>query len=167
VVVWVFHGVHVQAGSSRTKGIADIIGGVAALVFGYAVLAGKVQRRHQDDPPERRNWLARLDHQVTVRVAAVAGPLTHIPGIFYLIALNLIVAHNARAAGGLIAVGIYNVIWFALPLAALVLCIVNPDAAQKVVADVALWAKRNSRSIILTTSFVVGVALVVRGILML
>jgi hypothetical protein len=167
LVIGVFHGIHVNAGSSRTKGIADILGGVAALLFWYAMLRGKVERRSRPPADERENWLSRLDRQVTVRVAAVAGPLTHIPGIFYLIALNLIVAHNARLAGGLLAVGIYNAIWFALPLGALVLCIVKPDAARKLVADVALWAKRHSRTIILAASFTVGCLLIVRGILML
>lgn len=166
VVVGVFHGVHIDAGTSRTKAIADIIGGVVALLFGLAVLAGKVRRDSAGAADAAgRGWMARLDRQITVRVAAVAGPLTHIPGLFYLIALNVIVAHSPRLPGGFLAVGVYNGIWFALPLAALVLCIVNPDLASRLVMDVQKWAKRHSQKILLLTSFVVGALLVVRGVL--
>jgi hypothetical protein len=139
---------------------------VVVLLFGVAILAGLVRLRPGRPTGSTGNGLmARLDQQITVRVAAVAGPLTHIPGIFYLVALNLIVAHNPELAGGLIAVAIYDAIWFAVPIAALMICMVNPDAARDLVLAVAEWARSNARTIVLTTSFVVGVALVVRGVL--
>jgi hypothetical protein len=67
---------------------------------------------------------------VAVRLAALAGPLTHIPGVFYLIALNVIVARNPAIPGGVVAVASYDGIWFAAPIIALVLCIVDPAAAR-------------------------------------
>ena len=131
VVVGAFHGIHLHSGSDRTKGIADIVGGVAALLFGCAVLTGRIGRRSDQDVAARGvGWKARLDRRLTVPAAAIAGPLTHIPGLFYLIALNVIVAHDPRLPGGLLAVSIYDAIWFALPIAALATCIVNPDAAR-------------------------------------
>jgi uncharacterized protein YjeT (DUF2065 family) len=45
------------------------------------------------------------------------------------------------------------------------ICMVNPDAARDLVLAVAEWARSHARTIGLTTSFVVGVALVVRGVL--
>ena len=75
-------------------------------------------------PPGRMR--AVLDRRLTVRTAALAGPATHIPGLFYLIALNLIVTHNAAVADKAVALVTYNAVWFALPLAALVVCIVRP-----------------------------------------
>ncbi|HVD26881.1 MAG TPA: hypothetical protein VNC79_00065, partial [Mycobacteriales bacterium] len=104
---------------------------------------------------------------LTIPAAAAAGPLTHIPGLFYLIALNVIVAHEPRLPGGLLAVLIYDAIWFALPIAALATCIVNPDTARDVVVRVERWTAQHSRTLLLTTSFVVGVALVIRGALLL
>jgi hypothetical protein len=95
----------------------------------------------------------------------VAGPLTHIPGIFYLVALNVIVAHNVRAAEALVAVVTYNAIWFTLPLLALVTCIVRPAAARELVEAVRDWVRAHSRTILLATAFLVGPALVVRGVL--
>ena len=167
VIVGAFHGIHVRTGDDRTKSIADIAGGLIALLFGCAVLTGRVPRRSDDAPRAGGAWRARLDRQLTVPAAAAAGPLTHIPGLFYLIALNLIVAHNPRVPGGLLAVAIYNVIWFALPIAALVTCLVHPEAARDVVISVQRWTGQHSRAILLATSFTVGTALVIRGVLSL
>jgi hypothetical protein len=47
------------------------------------------------------------------------------------------------------------------------MCIVDPDAARKLVGAVAAWARRRSRAIILVTSFGVGAALVIHGVLTL
>jgi hypothetical protein len=166
VVVGAFHGIHVGAGSDRTKGIADIAGGVVALLFGCAVLTGWGPRRSdRDDLGAGGGWKDRLDRRLTVPTAAIAGVLTHLPGLFYLIALNLIVAHNPRVPGGLVAVAIYNAIWFALPIAALATCIVNPEAARDAVISVQGWTGQHSRAILLSTSFIVGSALVIRGAL--
>jgi Sap, sulfolipid-1-addressing protein len=164
VVVFVLHGIHLNSGSDRTKGVAEIVGGVAALLFGCAVLTGRIPRRSDHDVPGV-GWKARLDRQLTVTAAAIAGPLTHLPGLFYLIALNLIVAHNPTVPGGLLAVAIFDAIWFALPIAALATCIVNPVAARAAVASVQRWTAQHSRALLLGTSFTVGIALVIRGAL--
>ena len=166
VVVTVFHGVHIDPGADQAKGIADLIGGAVALLFGGAVLLGLVDDRLRR--PNRKSgsgWLARLDRQITVRAAALAGPLTHIPGVFYLIALNVIAAHNPHLPGAILAVVIYDVIWFAVPIAALVLCIVDPESARKVVPAVQQRVASHSRTIVLATCFVVGIILLIRGVL--
>ena len=164
IVVSVFHGVHIDSGTSRTKGIADTIGGAVVLLFGFAVLAGLVRQRQVQPGATGGTSLGRLDQRITVRVAAIAGPLTHIPGIFYLVALNVIVAHNPRLPGGLVAVAIYNAIWFAVPIAALVLSILDPERAQDLLRVLQAWARRHSRTIVLATCFVVGGALLIRGV---
>lgn len=166
LVVFAFHGIHIEAGADRTKGIADILGGVVALAFGIAILTGHVRSRDADDAPRvstRRKAL--LSQHLTLRTAALAGPLTHLPGLFYLIALNLIVAHNPRVPRGLLAVATYNAVWFALPLVALVACIVRPAAAMAVVGSVERWARDHAHAVLLAVSLVVGAALVVRGVL--
>lgn len=168
IVVGAFHGVHFGSGSDRTKGIADIVGGSLALLFGCAVLSGRIGRRSDHDAAGAAGgWKARLDRRLTIPAAAAAGPLTHIPGLFYLIALNVIVAHEPRLPGGLLAVLIYDAIWFALPIAALATCIVNPDTARDVVVRVERWTAQHSRVLLVSTSFAVGVALVIRGALLL
>ena len=166
LVVGAFHGIHIAAGSDRTKGIAAIAGGSIALLFGCALLARLIPRPSAQGKPGAGAWKARLDRRLTVPTAALAGPLTHIPGLFYLIALNVIVANEPRVPGGLVAVVIYDAVWFAVPLAALATCIVNPDAARDAVELVQRWTGQHSRALLLATSFVVGAALVIRGALL-
>jgi hypothetical protein len=166
LVVVAFHGIHIGAGSDRTNGAAAIVGGAIALLFGCAVLGGLVPRPSSRGAPQAGAWKARLDRRLTVPAAAIAGPLTHIPGLFYLVALNVIVAGEPRLPGGLAAIAIYNGIWFALPIAALATCMVNPDAAREVVLRAERWTGRHSRALLLSASFVVGVVLVVRGALL-
>ena len=68
-----------------------------------------------------------------------------------------------RVARGAFAVVMYNAIWFALPIIALVLCIMRPEAARDAVGSVERWAAEHSRSMLLCVSLLVGAALVVRG----
>ena len=164
VVVYVFHGIHLNAGTGKTKGIAEIVGGVVALLFGGAVLTGRVHaNRSQDAPNIGASWQSRLSGHLTLRTAALAGPVSHIPGLFYLIALNVIVAHHAKVARGTIDVLVYNALWFALAIVALVICFVRPAAAQDAVRSVEQWVRQRSRPILLVVSFGAGVALIVRG----
>ncbi|HEY7104351.1 MAG TPA: GAP family protein [Mycobacteriales bacterium] len=168
IVVGAFHGIHFQAGSSRTKGIADLVGGVVVLLFGIAVATRVVRLGPDRDAPRADSpWKARLERRLTVPTAVIAGPLTHLPGLFYLIALNVIVAHDPRVPGGLVAVLIYDAIWFAVPIAALAVCIVSPDAARAAVGRVQAWTGLHARVLLLVTSFAVGAALVIRGALSL
>jgi hypothetical protein len=167
-VVYAFHGIHIHSGSDRTKGIADIIGGVLALSFGVAILTGRIRGQQSDDAPVARGRLnTMLGERLSMPTAALAGPATHIPGLFYLIALNVIVAHNPEVPSGTFAVLTYNAVWFALPLIALGACIVRPAAARDAIGSVEQWSRRHSRTILLCVAFGVGIALVVRGALSL
>ncbi len=166
IVVYVLHGIHLRSGSDQTKAAVDLAGGAAAVLFGFAVLTGRVHATRTDDAPAVTNrWASKLERRLTLRTAALAGPATHIPGVFYLIALNAIVGHELRLVRGALAVTIYNAIWFAIPILALVLCIVRPDAARDAVGAVEHWARRHARTIMLVASFGVGTALIVRGAL--
>ena len=152
-MVGAFHGVHIHAGSGRTKGVADILGGVVALLFGLAVATGLVARaRQRRVPGNAGRFKARLDRGLTVPTAAVAGPLTHIPGVFYIIALNVIVAHEPNVPGGLLAIVVYDATWFAVPIAALALSVVKPSAASDAVLWAQRWTERHSRAIALTVA---------------
>ncbi|MDW5594260.1 GAP family protein [Conexibacter stalactiti] len=166
LVVFAFHGIHIEAGADRTKGIADIVGGAVAVTFGIAILTGHVRSHDAGDAPRVSTGRKALVNQhLTLRTAALAGPLTHLPGLFYLIALNVIVAHDPRVPRGLLAVATYNAIWFALPIVALAACIVRPAEAVAIVGSIERWARDHSRAVLLVVSLVVGTALVVRGVL--
>lgn len=168
LIVGATSGIHLHSGSDKTKGIADIIGGSAALIFGVALASGRIRRGHTDDAPGRSERMkAMLGRRLTTRTAALAGPATHIPGLFYLIALNVILAHNLEIAGKAVALVTYNAVWFAVPLTALVICIARPAAAQGFVESVEQWTRAHARGILLGVSFGVGAALVIRGFLYL
>ena len=89
-----------------------------------------------DDAPKSDGRLkAMLARRLTISTAALAGPVTHVPGIFYLAALSLIVAHNVAATGQIFALVVYDVIWFALPIAALVMCILAAPSRSELDRD--------------------------------
>ena len=166
VVISVFSGVDVNSGSEKAKGIAELAGGIAVLTFAVLLGTGHVGGPHTDDAPDApRRWRAVLDHRLTAPKAALAGPATHIPGLFYLIALNVIVAHQPSVPSGLVELLIYNVVWFALPLGALAVCVMNPPAARRAVDEVRRWTLRHTRTLLLLVSIVAGVGLVIRGLL--
>ena len=50
IVVGATHGIHVHSG--KTKGIADLAGGLLALAFGVAVLTGRIRGDRPDDAPK-------------------------------------------------------------------------------------------------------------------
>jgi Sap-like sulfolipid-1-addressing protein len=166
IVVGATEGIHVHSGTDRTKAIADIAGGILALAFGIGLATRRINQGRADDAPRPAGRMkSMLDSRLTIRTAAFAGPATHIPGLFYLVALNVIVAHNVALANKAIALVTFNVVWFALPLAALVACIVRPEKALNLVGSVHRWTRDHARGILLTVSFGVGTALLIRGIL--
>ncbi len=167
LVIWAFNGIDVSSGTHRTKGIADIAGGIVVLALAAAVLTRRIGRPHSPEAPKTdgRRWAALLESRLTLRTAALAGPATHIPGLFYLIALDVIVADQPKVPGGLAEVLIYNAIWFAIPIVALAVCIIEPEAARATVGAVDGWVRGHARAIVVIASFGVGAALIVRGAL--
>jgi hypothetical protein len=79
----------------------------------------------------------------------------------------VIVAHHASLGEKSVALATYNAVWFALPIAALVVCIVRPASARALVGCVEQWVRDHQRGILLGASFGAGAALVIRGLLAL
>ncbi|MGB0120936.1 MAG: GAP family protein [Solirubrobacterales bacterium] len=166
LIVWAFNGVSLGSGGGQTEATAEIICGLFLLAFALATRTGLIGGpRAEDAPRPGGRWGQLLERRLTAKTAAVAGPLTHLPGLFYLVALNAIVTHQAGILVGLVEVLIYNAIWFTIPIGALALCIFAPELARDKVGRINSWAGRNTRSIVILVSFVAGMALVARGIL--
>jgi hypothetical protein len=164
IVVEAFDGIDLNAGSGHTKAVAQLAGGLVVLAFAVGVLTGRVGgRRAEDAPRPAGRWDDLLQRRLTLRDAALAGPATHIPGIFYLVALNLIVARRSNVFAGFFEVVLYNLIWFAIPIAALAVCFVAPATARDAVQALQGWTRRHTRTIVVVVSFAVGAVLVVRG----
>jgi hypothetical protein len=165
IVILAFKGAHIRAGTSRTTAIAEIIGGALALAGGTLVLTGRIRGPAKHDAPKPSGrWASALDRHLTTRTAAIAGPATHIPGLFYLIALDLIVAGQPHVLEATVLLLIYNAVWFALAIIALVLCIANPATARRAVEALQTSARRHARTIILVIWFGAGILLLVRGL---
>lgn len=164
VVIFVSSGIELHAGTNRTKAVAEILAGVLAMGLGVAVLAGRVRVGAVTNARPTPGRGERLKHRkITTRTAALAGPATHIPGLLYLVALDLIVSQEPDIPGGLLEIGIYNAIWFALPIVALAACIENPSAGRTLVYKVQEWVGAYVRTIVLLISFGVGAWLVTAG----
>jgi hypothetical protein len=165
IVILAFKGIQINSGSSRTTAIAEIIGGALALVAGALVVTGRIRARAPAEEPKLSGrWSTVLDRHLTTRAAAIAGPATHIPGVFYVIALDLIVASQPRVSEAVILVVVYNAVWFAVAIVAMALCIANPATARGVIETIQSSARRHARPIILVIWFGVGSALLIRGL---
>ena len=167
LVVWAFNGIHINSGSSHTQAIVQLIGGALLLAFAAGVRSGRVARRPGTGAKRPERWKQLLEQRMTFRTAALLGPATHLPGLFYLVALNLIVGEQPKVPKGLIQVLIYNVIWFAIPICALVVCFIEPQAARDGAGFIESWAKRHSRTIVVYAAAGLGAILVIRGLLTL
>ena len=166
LVIWAFNGVDINSGSDKTKGIVEIAGGVLVLAFAVLLRTRHLGGPHPDDAPDApARWKTLLERRLSARTAALAGPMTHIPGLFYLIALNVIAAHQPSIPDGLAEVLIYNVVWFALPIGALAISVIDPPAARRVVDGLRLWTLRHTQALLLTVSLVAGAGLMIRGLM--
>ena len=99
-VIWAFNGIDVNSGTHETKGIAEIGGGLVALLFAALSARGaSAGRTPTTRPKPHGRWQTLLEHDDPDAPPRSPGPATHIPGLFYLIALNVIVAHQPERAG--------------------------------------------------------------------
>src|SRR4051794_401141 len=90
LAVWAFNGIDIGSGTNETKGIAEIIGGTAAIGFGVLLATNRISVPGANRTPRAPSrWTELQKHHISLRAAIVAGPATHLPGLFYLIALNL------------------------------------------------------------------------------
>lgn len=164
LVVWAFNGVDINSGSDRTEAIAEMAGGILLLGLAAGMLTGLIGGAQQEDAPKPgRSWDRLLEQKLTLRTAAFAGPATHLPGLFYLVALNVIVSHKTGVVVGLLEVLLYNAIWFAIPFGALTVCIFAPDLARRKVGSIHKWARQNARSTVIVASIGMGAVLLFRG----
>ena len=165
-VIAVFHGVEFSPSSGRVRAVAEIIAGGAAVVFGLLLVSGRVgaHRIERDQPVERRGWISTLSEHLSVRKAAVAGPMTHIPGVLYLLALDLIVTEQRTTELGVVDLLIFNGLWFALPIAALTLSIIRPGSGSRAIAAARPWIERYGRTVLIIVLLTVGGAFLVHGL---
>ena len=147
------------------SGIFDLVVGAAALGFAAGVLAGRSLSRSPDDPSGADNWALRKLRRPTAPTAAMVGVATHLPGLFYLLALNSIIAERQGVAADVWHVLVYNAIWYGVSVAAVFFLLIRPSAAaRELFGRLNRLVRVHERPIVVVIFGVVGVYLVAHGI---
>lgn len=130
--------------------------------YAAATWTGRLHRQPADTGEEP--WLQRRLRHLTVPVAALAGVLTHLPGLVYLAALNAIIGSASGPGNGVLQVLIYNAFWFSLPIVALVMSVYRPSVTRDLLERGTAWARRHERTIIVVFCGILGIYLMWKGI---
>lgn len=164
IVVTALHGVRVETGTSTVNAIIELSGGTAALGFAVGFASGRVQMGARAGRGDGDSGLVQRLRNPSARVAAGAGVLTHLPGLFYLLGLNAIASKDPGFVDGIIEVLIFDAIWLTIPVTALVFSVRNPVAVQDLIARASAWTHRHERTL-LTIAFIgVGAYFTAHGI---
>ncbi|MDA0171473.1 GAP family protein [Solirubrobacter taibaiensis] len=165
VVVIGFGGAQKTAGESTFAAVFDLVAGVAALGFAVGVQRGRLTRpRPRAGQGGRTAAVAERLRNASPWAAALAGVATHVPGLLYLIALNAIAAGSPSTPKALWQVGVYNALWFSLPVAALVLAIRSPAKAGMMLDSLTAFARAHEDRLIVVIFGGVGLYLSIKGI---
>ena len=162
LVVVAFGGADISFGGTVEDSI-ELLAGTAALGFAAGVAAGRAELPSRGNATGAQSAMAVRLRNPSVRTAAVAGVATHLPGLFYLVALNEILAHRDEIADGVVAVLVFNAIWFGAAIASVVLFMVRPGAARRALLRASAWAHLHSRAVTIAVFAAVGGYLVVDG----
>ena len=165
VVVAVFHSAGLHYRDSNAYAAIELLGGVAALGFAAGFASGRRQLPRRNEHAGEESALARRLRHPTMATASVAGVATHLPGLFYLLALNAIVAEHRGLGISIAEVVVFNAIWFATTFVAVVVFLIRPGAARRALARVDGWARRHARAITTLAFAVVGAYLTIKGVL--
>jgi hypothetical protein len=170
VMVLAFHGARVELGGSTFSGLFDLLAGVTALAFAVGFRQGRVSMPRRGRRGPRTGAPTGTTARVTERLrdpsvltAALAGVLTHIPGLIYLVAVNAIAAGDPGPVRAAVEVAIYNALWFAVPLAALALAILRPGRAPEYLERATAWGRSHEEVLLVATLALLGVYLILKG----
>ena len=162
LVVACFHGVDLRHQDSVVNALIQLLAGVAALGYAAGVGSGRAHAPSRN-PSADESRVTRHLLNPTVATAAVAGVATHLPGLFYLVALNSIVSSGDDFAASVAGVLLFNVIWFGAAIASVVIFLIRPGAARRALGRTSAWAQRNARATTIVVFAVVGVYLTLNG----
>ena len=147
----------------------NLAAGVAALGFAAGVQRGALDRRRGRERWNGRRTsaiAARLQHP-SAKMAAGAGIATHVPGLIYLVVLNSIASSNPGPVAASAQVALYNLLWFAIPLGALVLVLRSPATATAFLDRMTAWARRHEDPLVVAVFGALGIYLCANGLLAL
>jgi hypothetical protein len=164
VVVLALHGISLPGGESERIAVVDIAAGAAMLGFASGVWSGHVERIRRRRPSEGPGRIVTMLRRPTLKLATAAGIVTHLPGLFYLVALNAIAAGSPPLVDAIVEVLVYNAIWFSVPVVAFVVAGRHAAAANAKITQINAWARAREQVILIAVLGSVGTYLIVKGI---
>jgi hypothetical protein len=164
LVVAIFNGAGIDYRGTEVYSVIELLGGVAALGFAVGVGTGRRRLPARDEGAGAGSAIIQRLRNPSVTTALVAGVATHLPGLFYLVALNAIVAEGRSLVVGILEVLLFNVIWFGAAIASVVIFLLRPGAARRALARGDGWARRHARTITVLVFTLAGSYLVIRGV---
>ena len=169
VVIILLSGWTRPAAQDEVRAVIGIVVGAVSLGYAAGLLSGRVRQPAGDADgsnltPDAGSWLGRWLADLSVPRAAVAGVLTHLPGLFYIAALNAITNSTSSIVDQIFQVAVYNGFWFALPTAALILATRRPVELQDFLRRVTGWVSHREREILVTAFGLLGTYLIVKGV---
>lgn len=163
LVVGIFKGAGIHYRGTGLSSAVDLLGGVAALGFAVGVGTGLTQPQVRDERGPEASGVVRRLRNPSVTTASIAGVATHLPGLFYLLALNAIVAEDPTFVGGVFQVLVFNAIWFGAAIALVVIFLLRPGAARRVLSRLNAWVRRHTRVTLVLVFFAAGLYLTIKG----
>jgi Sap-like sulfolipid-1-addressing protein len=164
LVVVLLGGLHTTRASPAVRPALDLVIGACALGYATGSWIGWLPRPGGAES-EQDGWMRRRLADLSRSGAAVAGVLTHLPGLVYLAALNAIADTATGDVGRVLQVVVYNAIWFSLAITALVLSVHRPDVSREVLERIVSLIGRHQRMIVVGFLGALGGYLVVVGVL--
>lgn len=162
-IVAVFHDVVGFRRAGTPAGIVDLV--IAAAAFGVAAGArnGRLARWSGNERRESPAWVARL-REPSPRMLVAAGVGTHLPGLFYLAALNLIIVGGAGFVSEATQVLVFNGLWYSTGAAALAAFILRPAGTRHAVDALRAWLAAHERAVLVGVGLAVGVYFLLSGL---
>jgi hypothetical protein len=151
LVVLGLHQVSGYRGGSVAGDVGDLLIGVAVLGFAAGLLAGRTGR----PAGAGSRWTARL-RDPSAGVLVAAGVATHLPGLFYLAALHVIVLGRPDLIVAALQVLAYNACWYSTGALALAASLRAPQATRRAVERGEAWLSAHERTVVLAVAAVVG-----------
>jgi hypothetical protein len=164
VVVLALHGVSLPGGESQRNAIVELVAGAAMLGFASGAWSGHVERLRRRRAADGAGRIVTMLRRPTLKLAAAAGAVTHVPGLFYLVALNAIAASSPAIARATADVLVYNAIWFIVPIGAFLVAGRHAAGVHAGISRLNAWAGAHEQAILAVVFGIVGSYLVVKGI---
>lgn len=164
LVITVFNGVDFGHGTGSTiNSLFQAIAGGAALGFAAGVASGRVRAQPQSKSPDDSR-IVRMLREPSIWMASLAGILTHLPGLIYMLALSAIISGTSDLTEGVFQVVVFNAIWASASIGALAIYLVRPQQTRDLLARTSAWALRHERSFVVPVFGVIGCYFLIHGL---